>query len=406
MFVHHGGTMGGSPSSLLQLINEISDKINPTICCALNDESVVEFFKSKNINAFRINLPMFDHTTLAHYKLTSLSDLKRLSLWIYNYKGACNEFQEVLKKNKPDIIHFNSITLAPYVVAAKKENIKSIIHVREPLLHGLLGIRKHFVIKNLNLANEVIAICHDNLERLSLEKKGIVIYNPVNFEKFNYKNTGEEIKIKLPITNQTKIICYVGGSHPVKGPDLFLKSIRELLKINPKANIYCVTPSLEIIKHPGKTKLRKIIYCVLHPIATLKIININKDIKFLVEKKLITTSGFTHNIEDYIAASNIICVTHSKPHFARVVMEAGAMKKPVVCFDVGGVSEVVVNQKTGLIIERFNTKSMAQLINKITENSDLESYLGDNAFQQASNLFKSSISAKHVFETYEKLNHD
>ncbi len=59
--------------------------------------------------------------------------------------------------------------------------VPTVVHVREALHPGLIGLRAGWIRGHLERhAQGVIAICHDNLERLGLTSaRATMIYNPV-----------------------------------------------------------------------------------------------------------------------------------------------------------------------------------------------------------------------------------
>lgn len=52
--------------------------------------------------------------------------------------------------------------------------------------------------------------------------------------------------------------------------------------------------------------------------------------------------------------------------------------KPVIVSDVGGLPEVVENNKTGIIVKKQNIQETADAIEKLALNEDLREQLGSN----------------------------
>lgn len=65
--------------------------------------------------------------------------------------------------------------------------------------------------------------------------------------------------------------------------------------------------------------------------------------------------------------------------FGVAVIEAGAMAIPVVVSDVGGLPEVVINRKTGIVVPVDNPEVAAKAILELIENGSLRSQLGQAA---------------------------
>jgi glycogen(starch) synthase len=82
-----------------------------------------------------------------------------------------------------------------------------------------------------------------------------------------------------------------------------------------------------------------------------------------------------------------------------VALEAAQMARPVIATSVGGLSEVVLHQETGLIIEKENTQALADAIAYILDNPDLASHMGQAARLRALQVF----SLENYINSYDRL---
>lgn len=65
-----------------------------------------------------------------------------------------------------------------------------------------------------------------------------------------------------------------------------------------------------------------------------------------------------------------------------VLLEAGLAELPVVATRVGGVSEIIQDQKTGLLVSPANSQELAKSIKKLIENPDLRQKLAQSLHQK------------------------
>jgi glycosyltransferase involved in cell wall biosynthesis len=402
LFIHHGGARGGSPLSLLQLLRVLRKTIDVIVCSAMSDDDVIQLFSNEGFETCKCHLKMFDHTTLGSYQLHSPVGWINLLNWFSDYRRSSRELNNLILQIKPDIVHLNSLTLSPYAVIPERIGVPCVVHVREPILNGFFGLRKYWLQWHLKrYATEIISICEDNMNRLEIKNKGVVIYNPVDFKQFDWRIEQSQARRELNLPLDKSIVCFVGGSHEVKGPDLFLKAASIIIENT--SNVHFLMPSFARLTRPKRTRSRRLICSMLCISEYLFINRTNTLYDNLKEKGVVTTTEFSYDIEKYIAASDVICVAHSKPHFARVIMESGAMKKPVVCFDVGGVSEVVINGKTGLLAPPMNTTMLADALIRLLVDPDYACKLGGFGFEQALQKFESTCSADAVLRVYERI---
>ena len=73
--------------------------------------------------------------------------------------------------------------------------------------------------------------------------------------------------------------------------------------------------------------------------------------------------------------------------FGRVGIEALAMGRPVVAFDVGGVRDWLTHGETGFLVPRGDVQKMAELASLLLENDDLASKMGRKGLERARILF-------------------
>jgi len=92
-----------------------------------------------------------------------------------------------------------------------------------------------------------------------------------------------------------------------------------------------------------------------------------------------------------------------QPHFSRTVLEAGARKKPVAGFAVGGVTEVVLDGLTGLLAKRGDVSGLADSVARILTDDELSRQLGEGGYRQALEKFDAGYSARQVAAIYKEL---
>ena len=82
--------------------------------------------------------------------------------------------------------------------------------------------------------------------------------------------------------------------------------------------------------------------------------------------------------------------------------EAMAMQNPVIATNVGGIPEIIENQKNGILISPENPSEMTQAINELLENPLLIEKLTQNAFDFITKNFTWDTLIKKYIELYEK----
>ena len=70
-----------------------------------------------------------------------------------------------------------------------------------------------------------------------------------------------------------------------------------------------------------------------------------------------------------------------------VAIEAMMAKKPVVAANHGGLTEIVVNNETGFLVEPNNKMALKEALEKLIDNSELRATFGEKGFQRATKNF-------------------
>jgi glycosyltransferase involved in cell wall biosynthesis len=102
------------------------------------------------------------------------------------------------------------------------------------------------------------------------------------------------------------------------------------------------------------------------------------------------------------ADSDIILSTSENEGMPIALIEAQLASKPVVATNVGGVSEVVINNKTGFVT-RKNTEDLAKALEKLIKSKALRTAQGKAAKDHAKKAFSVEKMIKAHISLYKKL---
>ena len=86
------------------------------------------------------------------------------------------------------------------------------------------------------------------------------------------------------------------------------------------------------------------------------------------------------------------------------MIEASACEKPVIVSRIGGLVEVVDENKTGLIVPPASPSAIAEAISKLLDNEDLRKNLGLYGRIWVQNHFDCQENVSIMFQEYSKAN--
>jgi len=131
--------------------------------------------------------------------------------------------------------------------------------------------------------------------------------------------------------------------------------------------------------------------------------SITQLIKFSPFKERIHILGFRKDIYEVIAACDIYVQPSLSESLSRSVMEAMCLKIPCIVSNIGGLVELIDHEKSGLVVERANPRSIAEAIEKLSNNPDLRMKLAAEAIRRMRSVFSVNNMVTNTRKWYEKI---
>ena len=127
----------------------------------------------------------------------------------------------------------------------------------------------------------------------------------------------------------------------------------------------------------------------------------NISTKFKSNHSNIIFSGATSSPQDYLAASDVLCLPSYREGFGNVVIEAAASGLPSIVSNIYGLSDAIVRNNTGLAHEPNDLKEITRLMIAVFNDRKLVANLGKAAKKRAISEFDSKILVKHWKDFYQ-----
>lgn len=97
---------------------------------------------------------------------------------------------------------------------------------------------------------------------------------------------------------------------------------------------------------------------------------------FLRTQAGILLVGYTREVQDYMAAADILCLPSYREGFGQVLIEAGAVGLPVLGSRISGISDAVIEGKTGLMHRMADVEDIRQQLGRLITDGALRESLG------------------------------
>lgn len=107
--------------------------------------------------------------------------------------------------------------------------------------------------------------------------------------------------------------------------------------------------------------------------------------------------------EVYERADAVVVPSLRGEPLSRVLIEAGSLGKPIIATDRGGSREVVINKKTGVLIEDPTPSGLAKGIEYVMNNSKKAKEMGRNIKKLVNEMFDPEKNLKIITKIYGEL---
>lgn len=359
LYVDHAEALGGAEYSLLEILNNLRrQRFRPVLAC--QSAELAEAARRAEVEIYEISMPVLRGCRLAPFRLL---------------KGSM-ALARVVRRAGCDIIHTNTMRGSFYAAGASLlTRVPLVWHVRdfyqEPWYPKLL----------CRISAETVAVSKAAADQLPSNCRATVIHNGLN-----PKTSGSDLKKAgfrsgLSIPAESPLIGSVGRLRPWKGQDLLLRTVPLVTGRFPESRFLLVGGT--IFSPPSNFEEK------LHSLAAA--LEISENVLFL---------GHRQDVASIMANLDLLVHTAVEEPFGRVLIEAMSMSVPVVAFEGGAVEEIVLHEKSGLIVPRGDIRKLGEAIISLIEQPELREEMGRQARKRVVEFFDSSRLTRQLEERY------
>ncbi len=307
---------------------------------------------------------------------------------------------EIIRKEKPDILHLNSTKISGLgSVIGRALGVKKIIFTahgwafNEDRSYASKSIIKFLYWITMLSAHKIIGVSENMINQIkdwSINKnKFSVIRNGIHSPNFLTK---EEAREKISHTTpaifeaisetskksaNTIWIGSVGELHPIKGHVFALEAFAQILKNRPELNFIYVIIGDGDIRH-----------------------FLNAEIKRLSLESHVFLVGSILDASNYLKAFDLYLFPSLSEGLSYAVIEAAFANLPIIASNVGGIPEIIETNLEGKLIPSQNPKAIEDAIYNYIDNPELANKYADAACARVSKEFSVENMVEKTLEVY------
>jgi glycosyltransferase involved in cell wall biosynthesis len=319
-----------------------------------------------------------------HIPVTVLSEEHQNSL------GLFMKMIGYLKEKRPNIVHTHkykdNILGAGAAAVAGVPIVVRIVHgITEPF-RGTAYVKMmgyEFIDRLVTSARvkKLIAVSSNigvALERLYGSGKVAQIHNGINLEKLKPSRDRKKVRDELGVETDDQVVGTVGRLTSVKGHEVLLRAADSLMKKIGNIKLLIV----------GDGPLMPRLKTVAHELG--------------IEKKVIL-AGHRGDVYDFLNCMDVFTLPSIHEGIPMVLLEALALRRPVVASRVGGIPEVVEDGVSGILVAPHSATELQQGIERVLQDSTYANRLAQAGRLRVEEEFTATAMARRTADLYKSL---
>ncbi|WP_203623689.1 glycosyltransferase family 4 protein [Lacticaseibacillus sp. 866-1] len=377
LFLHGGAEMYGADKILLEIVSNLNREKFLPIVILPTAGILTKALIRENVEVQTLSFPV-----VRRKYFNALGIIK----YAMEYFGASHKIGKIVRTRSIPIVHVNTTAVWEGVWLYLFTKARIVWHVHEIITHPRI-VHKFVCFLLQHFSDEIIAVSNATKRHLVAggvdEDKIHVIHNGINGSLVTDVKSvpASERPVSARVT-----VGMIGRVNAWKGQSDFLDAVLPVLGSTANAYAMIVGSAFE----GEEWREREL---------DARISNLPIGIKERVSRQ-----PFQSDVSKIYAQLDVFVLPSISPDpFPTVVLEAMANGLPVVAYKHGGVQEMVVENKTGILVEPHNTIELAAAVQRLVDDRELRIKMGESAEQRQKQYFELSAFVREVEAVYEGL---
>lgn len=346
---------------------------------------------------YLVRLPGFEYSVVLFNEGRLADELRKLPLSLavipekqHGPLALAAGLARVFRRFRPDVVHthkYKDSILASIVARCMGvPHVVRIVHGLPEPFQGLRNVKMsaymiadRFVTRRL--VDKVIAVSSEieqALGRLYGQGRLVCIHNGIDLEAVRVTTQRADKRKEWGVDGKAILIGTVGRLAPVKGHAVLLEAFRILSQFHPNVVLIFV----------GDGPLR---------------VELEAEANRMGLGRTVIFSGHQEQSYDFINMMDVFVLPSLHEGIPMVLLEALALRRPVVASRVGGIPEVLAHSYSGVLVSPNNPEELATAIQSLIENPSKAVAFGSSGRSQVESEFSADLMATRTAEMYRTL---
>ncbi len=338
------------------------------LIAALGQKSVLNLVACRKNSAFETHCQQHQ---INHFSLSFNGSFDLRTAWA---------IRKICRDSKIDLVHIHS---------AKSHSLAVLSHVMGNHVPLILSRRVDFPVRtnlltrwkyNHQSVKKIVCVSRaiEKIVRSSVKRpeRCTTVYSGIDISRF--QAPAEFLRKRYALPDDTLLIGNTSALAGHKDYFTFIRTARIFRKYGIPARFFMIGDGPDMEKLQG----------------------------FIRDKALedyVYMTGFLDNIGTILPELDMFLMTSEMEGLGTSVLDAFASKVPVVATRAGGIPEMVLHEKTGLLAEVKDAETLAEYLKRLAQDSSLKESLVKGAYQHLLARFTKEKMAADTFRIYREV---
>jgi glycosyltransferase involved in cell wall biosynthesis len=304
---------------------------------------------------------------------------QKLKEWGVEYRvleKTCSllEFISIVKRERPVLIHVNSLVKTWPVIVSRLTGKPVIWHV-----HEYLGSKRFYARIIHALSHRVVLISQNQYQLFRGMAGAVLVVNGVNAEDFS---TNEPAACMHNDSATAVRVTYIGSIEERKGLITLVRAAALLGKDTPV--LFFVVGDSSEKNSEYRQEVDRLI----------KKENLGKQFRFL---------GSREDIPRILSGSDILCHPAFIEEFGLVVLEAMAAGLPVIASRIGEIKDMVDDGVTGILVDPGDVTQLSAALSRLCNDAALRKDMGARGLSRLMQKYSMHNHAENMIKVYQSV---